>query len=334
MVASVPKQLLLLEPRGFCAGVERAVDAVWTALERFGAPVYVRHEIVHNQHVVQALEAAGAIFVEHLDQVPAGARVFFSAHGVSPAVREDAARRGLATIDATCPLVSKVHRQAIGLDRQGFTIVLVGHRDHVEVAGTSGEAPRSTIVVSSVEEAEALELPDPDRVGYLTQTTLSLDDVRDTVAVLERRFPRIRPPASQDICYATENRQSAVRAVARLCDAVLVVGSTRSSNSGSLVETARRAGVAAALVEHPDRVPWELLANATNVALTAGASTPEDVFQAVVRVLVAGGFESIERVEVLSEDVTFAPPPELSRRRAGVQPEVAGHGGPHPSPAP
>jgi 4-hydroxy-3-methylbut-2-enyl diphosphate reductase len=306
------RRLVLIRPRGFCAGVVRAVDAVWLALERFGPPIYVRHEIVHNEHVLRELGSAGAVFVDELDEVPTGARVFFSAHGVSPAVRDEAKQRGLLTIDATCPLVSKVHQQAIRLDRQGFTILLIGHRAHVEVAGTSGEAPRSTIVISSVEEAEAVVVADPDRVGYLTQTTLSMADVADIVSALRRRFPALKEPASQDICYATENRQTAVQAVAERCDVILVVGSNRSSNSLSLVETARRAGVRSALVPDPEAVPWAELADAGTVGLTSGASTPDALFHSVVERLERGGFALSEEVEVVHETMTFALPPGLT----------------------
>jgi len=317
------RRLLLIRPRGFCAGVVRAVDAVWIALERFGPPIYVRHEIVHNEHVLRELETAGAVFVDDLDDVPPGARVFFSAHGVSPAVRDEARRRGLVPIDATCPLVSKVHQQAIRLDRQGFTILLIGHGGHVEVAGTRGEAPRSTIVISTVEQAESVEVPDEERVGYLTQTTLSMADVADIVSTLRRRFPALKEPASQDICYATENRQAAVQAVAGRCDVILVVGSRSSSNSASLVETARRAGVRSALVPEPTAVPWGDLADANTVGLTSGASTPETLFESVAERLVSGGFALTEDVEIVRETVTFALPPGLGQQGREAGPDVA-----------
>jgi 4-hydroxy-3-methylbut-2-enyl diphosphate reductase len=299
------RSLVLLQPRGFCAGVERAVDGVWRALEELGPPIYVRHDIVHNEHVLSDLRAAGAVFVEDLADVPRGSRVFLSAHGVSPAVRADAARRGLTTIDATCPLVAKVHNEAIRLARDGFTILLVGHRDHAEVVGTRGEAEGATIVVSNVTEAEIVQPPDPGRVAYLTQTTLSLDDVAEIVATLRRRFPAIREPASQDICYASTNRQAAVRVAAPRVEVLLVVGSRASSNSNSLVETARRVGVQAMLVSGPATIPWGDLAAVRDVALTSGASTPESVFAAVVDALTAGGFQNQTELRVLDEDVRF-----------------------------
>jgi 4-hydroxy-3-methylbut-2-enyl diphosphate reductase len=312
MVTDTMKRLVLIQPRGFCAGVVRAIDAVWLALERFGPPIYVRHEIVHNDHVLAELEAAGAVFVDELDEVPPESHVFFSAHGVSPAVRDEAARRNLKAIDATCPLVAKVHQQAIRLDRAGYTIILIGHREHVEVVGTRGEAEASTVLVSTVAEAEAVELPDPQRVAYLTQTTLSVDDVAEIVATLERRFPAIRPPASEDICYATSNRQAAVRAVAPSVDVMLVVGSPGSSNSRSLVATAERAGAAAALVPAPPAIPWPMLEGASRIGLTSGASTPDGLFQEVVEELVSAGFGRRDEIQVLDEHVTFATVPALA----------------------
>jgi 4-hydroxy-3-methylbut-2-enyl diphosphate reductase len=309
---SSTKRLILVRPRGFCAGVVRAVDAVRVALDRFGPPIYVRHEIVHNGHVLRDLEDAGAIFVEELGDVPDGSRVFFSAHGVSPAVHEEAARRGLSVIDATCPLVSKVHAQARRLARAGYTIILVGHRDHVEVAGTRGEAPAATIVVSSPAEVDAIDLPAAAPLCYLTQTTLSLDDLADIIEALRRRFPHIEPPPSQDICYATENRQHAVRAIAGTCDMIVVVGSSHSSNSRSLVEVARAAGVEAVLVDSAVDLPWMDLADRRSVGLTAGASTPEWLFRSVVEAMVERGFEVGEDVEVAREDVAFALPPGLT----------------------
>lgn len=311
MVTDTVKQLVLIQPRGFCAGVVRAIDAVRLALERFGPPIYVRHDIVHNEQVLVELESAGAIFVKELDEVPEGSHVFFSAHGVAPAVREEAARRNLKAMDATCPLVAKVHQQAIRLDRAGFTIILIGHRDHVEILGTQGEAPTATMLVSSVAEAETVQIPDPGRVGYLTQTTLSIGDVEDIVATLERRFPSIRPPVSEDICYATSNRQAAVRAVAPRVDVVLVVGSPVSSNSRSLVATAERAGAVAALVPAPPAIPWPLLQDVSRVGITSGASTPEVLFHGVVRELVSAGFDRQDEIRVLDEDVTFATVPVL-----------------------
>jgi 4-hydroxy-3-methylbut-2-en-1-yl diphosphate reductase len=308
------RSFVLLRPRGFCAGVVRAIDAVRAALERYGPPVYVRHEIVHNEHVIRELEAAGAVFVDELEQVPAGARVMFSAHGVAPSVRDDARRLGLDPIDATCPLVTKVHLQAIRLDRRGFTILLIGHPGHVEVAGTRGEAPGATQVVASVADAEAVVVADPERVAYLTQTTLSMDDVADIVAVLVRRFPKIQPPERDDICYATANRQSAVRAMADRLDLVLVVGSRTSSNSRSLVETARRSGVEAALVPDPSSLPWSLLGDARRVGVTSGASTPESLLQQVVQRLARAGFRDEPGIAIVTEDVHFSLPPGLRDR--------------------
>lgn len=308
MTQESPKRLLLTRPRGFCAGVVRAVDAAHLALQQFGTPIYMRHAIVHNAHVVGELEAAGAVFVEDLSEVPNGSRVFFSAHGVAPAIRDQAREQGLKVVDATCPLVSKVHQQAVRMSRAGYTIVLIGHRDHVEVEGTRGEASASTVVVSSVAEVDQLWVPDPSRVCYLTQTTLSLDDVRDIVSALERRFPMIRPPPSQDICYATENRQTAVRAVARRSDMVLVVGSHTSSNSRSLAATARSEGVPSALVTDVAAVPWRRVDPVRTLGLTSGASTPEWVVQEFVTELGIRGFRDVEEVEVLREDVTFRLP--------------------------
>lgn len=305
------KRLLLIGPRGFCAGVVRAVDAVWIALDRFGPPIYVRHEIVHNEHVLRDLREAGAVFVAELDDVPDGARVFFSAHGVSPEVRLEAERRGLAVIDATCPLVTKVHRQVVRLDQARHTIILIGHRGHVEVAGTRGEAPESTIVVSNVEEAETVVVADPDSVGYVTQTTLALAEVADITATLERRFPKIKAPASQDVCYATENRQAAVRAAAAECDLILVVGSKASSNSESLVRTALQAGVRACRVDGAENLPLGLIKVANSIGLTGGASTPEPVIQEVKDALVGSGFSVVEELESSKEHVVFAPPQGL-----------------------
>src|ERR1700758_2772862 len=243
------KKIILLRPRGFCAGVVRAIDVVKIALNLYGAPIYVRKEIVHNRHVVDELRGAGAIFVEELDEVPAGARVIYSAHGVAPAVRAQARERSLQVIDATCPLVTKVHLEAVKFARKGFTIVLIGHKDHDEVIGTLGEAPESTILVSTVEDVDQLQVKDPERVSFITQTTLSLDETRDIVERLKERFPKIQGPAAQDICYATENRQVAVKAVVPLCQLLLVVGSQNSSNSRRLVEVCQKTGVAAHLID-------------------------------------------------------------------------------------
>ena len=256
------RTLYLAAPRGFCAGVDRAIDIVDLALEVYGPPVYVRHEIVHNRHVVEDLRQKGAVFVDELAGVPAGAVVIFSAHGVSPAVRREATERGLRALDATCPLVTKVHLEALRYAKQGYTIVLIGHRRHVEVEGTMGEAPEAIVLVESVEDAEALALPDPSRVAYITQTTLSVDDVRAIVEVLKRRFPGIHEPARDDICYATQNRQNAVKELARRCRVILVVGAPTSSNANRLVEVAEAHGARAYLIESAEDIRQEWITGA------------------------------------------------------------------------
>ncbi len=311
------KKIILLRPRGFCAGVVRAIDVVKIVLNLYGPPIYVRKEIVHNRHVVDELRDAGAIFVDELDEVPSGARVIFSAHGVSPAVREEAKRRKLEVIDATCPLVTKVHLEAIRFARKDYTIVLIGHKDHDEVIGTLGEAPESSVLVESVEDVDRLTVKDPDKVSYITQTTLSLDETRDIVARLKERFPRIQGPAAQDICYATENRQLAVKAVAPMCDMLLVVGSQNSSNSRRLVEVCRQADVPAYLVDdHRDLNPaW--LEGVNTIAVTAGASAPEHLVQELLRYLSeAQGFRTVEEVEIKEEDVRFSLPSGLDSAQA------------------
>jgi len=301
--------LYLAAPRGFCAGVDRAIDIVDMALQVFGAPVYVRHEIVHNRHVVEGLRQKGAVFVEELADVPAGATVIFSAHGVSPAVRREADARGLRSLDATCPLVTKVHLEALRYARQGYTIILVGHRQHVEVIGTLGEAPESIVVVETKEEAERLEVPNPEHVSYITQTTLSVDDVREIVEVLRRRFPAIHEPAKDDICYATQNRQNAVKELARRCRTVLVVGAPASSNANRLVEVALALGVDAYLIESAEEIRPEWLAG--DVGVTAGASTPEAIVQACVdRIRALGGYR-VEELRLTEERVMFPLPGEL-----------------------
>jgi 4-hydroxy-3-methylbut-2-enyl diphosphate reductase len=305
------KRLLLLKPRGFCAGVVRAVDVVKIALETFGAPIYVRKEIVHNSHVVNDLAQKGAIFVNDIDEVPAGMRVIYSAHGVSPAVREHSKLRGLIVIDATCPLVTKVHVEAVKFAKQGYSLVLIGHRDHDEIEGTLGEAPDVTQVVSSVEEVGTLVVPNPDRVAYLTQTTLSLDEARDIIQALKDKFPNIVGPHSQDICYATENRQVAVKNVAHDADLVLVVGSNNSSNSNRLVEVSHNLNTRAYLIDNTDAIDTAWLEGANTVALTAGASAPEVLVQDVVQYLREHGFETVEEVEVMPENVRFGLPPEI-----------------------
>jgi 4-hydroxy-3-methylbut-2-enyl diphosphate reductase len=305
------KRVLLLKPRGFCAGVVRAIDIVKIALETFGAPIYVRREIVHNRYVVNELAEKGAIFVHEIDDVPDGQRVIYSAHGVSPAVRERSKGRNLKVIDATCPLVTKVHFEAVKFAKQGYSLVLIGHRDHDEIEGTLGEAPDVTHVVSNVAEVEALELPNPDRVAYLTQTTLSLDEARDIIHALKIKFPHIVGPHSQDICYATENRQVAVRNVAHKADLVLVVGSTNSSNSNRLVEVSRNLGTIGYLIDNSQAIDPKWLAGVENVAVTAGASAPEILVEDVVSYLRQNGFEDVEEIEVMPENVRFGLPPEI-----------------------
>ena len=307
------KKIILLRPRGFCAGVVRAIDVVKIALGAYGAPIYVRKEIVHNRHVVEELRAAGAIFVEELSEVPIGARAIFSAHGVSPAVRQEAKDRQLKVIDATCPLVTKVHLEAVKFARQKFTIVLIGHKDHDEVIGTLGEAPESTVLVSNVEDVDQLDLKDPERVAFITQTTLSLTETEDIVARLRERYPKIQGPAAQDICYATENRQVAVKAVAPLCEVLLVVGSQNSSNSRRLVEVCEQLGVPAYLVDDLTEVRAEWLKNVDTVAVTAGASAPENLVEQLIDSLRARGFKDLEEMEVKEEDVRFNLPAELVR---------------------
>jgi len=305
------RKVLLLKPRGFCAGVVRAVDIVRIALETFGAPIYVRKEIVHNRFVVNELAEKGAIFVEDIDQVPEGSRVIYSAHGVSPAVRQQSKDRNLRVIDATCPLVTKVHVEAVKFARQGYSLVLIGHRDHEEIEGTLGEAPDVTTVVSSAAEVAALEVPDPNRVAYLTQTTLSLDEARDMIEALKKKFPNIVGPHSQDICYATENRQVAVKNVAHQADLVLVVGSNNSSNSNRLVEVSRNLGTKGYLIDNSKAIRPEWLEGVATVAVTAGASAPEVLVEDVVKYLGSKGFGSVEEVEVMPENVRFGLPPEI-----------------------
>jgi 4-hydroxy-3-methylbut-2-enyl diphosphate reductase len=311
-VPAEEKIIYLLRPRGFCAGVVRAIDIVELALKLYGPPVYVRKEIVHNRHVVDELASKGAIFVEENSEAPEGSRVVFSAHGVSPDVRAEAKRRRLRVIDATCPLVTKVHLEAVKFARQGYTILLIGHKDHDEVIGTLGEAPLRTVLVSTVADVDRLEVDDPDKLCYLTQTTLSLDETRDIVERLKQRFPNIQGPPAQDICYATENRQQAVKAVAPRCDLLLVVGSDNSSNSRRLVEVSNKLGTIARLVDDAGEVDSAWLASARKVAVTAGASAPEHLVQQLIAHLHAHGFHKVEEVELVDEDVRFALPPELA----------------------
>ena len=314
------KRVLLLKPRGFCAGVVRAIDIVQIALEAFGAPIYVRKEIVHNSYVVNDLAGKGAIFVNELDEVPEGARVIYSAHGVSPAVRERAKERGLKVVDETCPLVTKLHVEAIKFAKQGYSLVLIGHRDHDEIEGTQGEAPDVTQVVSTVQEVANLVVPDPNRVAYLTQTTLSLDEARDMIQALKNKFPNIVGPHSQDICYATENRQVAVKNVAHDADLVLVVGSTNSSNSNRLVEVSKNLHTNSYLIDTADAIKPEWLDGVNTVAVTAGASAPEVLVKDVVEYLQKMGYGSVDEVEVMPENVRFGLPPEIVQAIASAPP--------------
>jgi len=305
------KTLLLLKPRGFCAGVVRAIDIVRIALEAFGPPIYVRKEIVHNRFVVEELQGKGAIFVDNVDEVPHGERVIYSAHGVSPEVREASQVRNLRVIDATCPLVTKVHVEAVKFAKEGYSLILIGHHDHDEVIGTLGEAPVVTQVVGSPEQVKSLTVPDPDRVAYLTQTTLSLDETKDIIAALREKFPNIKGPAAQDICYATENRQVAVKHVASDADLLLVGGSDNSSNSNRLVEVARNLGTSSHLIDSFLNIRPEWLEGVKTIALTAGASAPECLVEEVVKFLGSKGFGNVHEVEVMPENVRFGLPPEI-----------------------
>ena len=309
------RKLLLAKPRGFCAGVDRAIDVVNLALELYPGPVYVRKEIVHNVHVVNDLRAKGAIFVDELDEVPDGATVIFSAHGVSPDVRGRAAARGLKVIDATCPLVTKVHHEAVRFAREGRPIVLVGHQGHDEVVGTMGHAPEHIQLIGSAQEAETLRVADPDRVAVITQTTLSLDDTSTVVDVLRRRFPGIEAPTRDDICYATQNRQVAVKALSRRVPVILVIGSKNSSNSNRLAEVAQAAGARAYLIDDVSQIDPAWLQGVECLGITAGASAPEHLVDEVVRYFRARGATDIEEVEAITEEVSFALPPELVRDR-------------------
>lgn len=305
------KTLFRVRPRGFCAGVVRAIEVVELALKAYGPPIHVLHEIVHNRYVVDDLAAKGAVFVNALAEVPEGARLIFSAHGIAPTVRQEAEARKLRVIDATCPLVTKVHLEAIKFARAGCSILLIGDRDHDEVEGTSGEAPGATQVVSNVAEADRVTVPDPTRVAYLTQTTLSQSDTAEIIARLRRRFPAIQGPPADDICYATQNRQEAVETVGRRADLVLVVGSKNSANSNRLVEVVKGAGGRAYLIEDEHAVEPAWLEDAQAVALSAGASAPEVLVERVAERLRALGFTNVEDVEVIPEDVRFNLPTEL-----------------------
>ncbi len=312
-------KILLASPRGFCAGVVRAIDIVNLALERYGQPLYVRREIVHNKYVVNELRQKGTIFVDELDEVPSGGSVIFSAHGVSPEVRAAARERNLKVIDATCPLVTKVHSEAKKYARDNYTIILIGHEDHDEIIGTMGEAPNAMLVVSTAEEVDNLTVPDPMRVAYLTQTTLSLDDTKEIIARLRQKFPAIQGPSSEDICYATQNRQSAVLDLARHAELILVVGSANSSNSCRLVEVSQSAGVPAYLIDDIEDIRLSWLTDVQVIGLTAGASAPEGLVERVLHYLCEVGYPDVETIGSIVEHVEFALPPELAKGDRGTQ---------------
>ena len=337
-LATAPKRVLLASPRGYCAGVDRAVQAVEQALEMYGPPVYVRKEIVHNKHVVEKLARRGAIFVDQETEVPEGKLVVFSAHGVAPSVHANAATRSLRTIDATCPLVTKVHVEARKFAEKGYTIILIGHQGHEEVEGTTGEAPEnivlvghdgheevegttgeapdSIVLVETEEDVEKLEVEDPDRVAYITQTTLSVDETTAIIDALKRKFPNITGPKTDDICYATTNRQQAVKQLARECDLILVIGSTNSSNSVRLVEVAREHGAASHLIDFSHQVQEEWLEGVETVGITSGASAPEDLVTELVQLFRDRGAESVSELKTVEEDVRFMLPTKIRRELA------------------
>ena len=319
--ASDAKQVLLAAPRGYCAGVDRAVVTVEKALDTYGAPVYVRKQIVHNRHVVEDLQARGAVFVEELDEVPPGSTVVFSAHGVSPAVHAEAAERGLKAIDATCPLVTKVHHEARRFAREGLEILLIGHAGHEEVEGTTGEAPEQITLVQSPEDVANVELRDPSRVAWLSQTTLSVDETLETVGRLREKFPQLMDPPSDDICYATSNRQLAIKQIATRSDLVIVVGSANSSNTVRLVDVALESGAHAAYrVDNASEIDPAWFEGVTSVGVTSGASVPDDLVQGVLDLLVQRGFPVAQEERLTEESLVFALPPELRRdlRRGAV----------------
>ncbi len=312
------KRVLLAAPRGYCAGVDRAVIAVEKALENFGSPVYVRKQIVHNVHVVSELEKRGAIFVDDVDEVPRGAHVVFSAHGVSPAVVQGAADRGLHAIDATCPLVTKVHREAVRFAKEDYDILLIGHRGHEEVEGTMGHAPERTILVNSPDEVDTIQVRDPDNLVWISQTTLSVDETMETVRRLRERFPNLQDPPSDDICYATQNRQVAIKKVAPQADLVIVVGSANSSNSVRLVEVALEYGAKAAhRIDYADEIRQEWLDGVATVGVTSGASVPEVLVREVLEQLSDAGYRDVEEVRTAEEDLQFSLPKELRRDQSG-----------------
>ena len=312
--ASTERKVLLADPRGYCAGVDRAVVTVEKALDLYGAPVYVRKQIVHNKHVVETLESRGAIFVDEVEEVPEGSTVVFSAHGVAPEVHHQAADRGLKTIDATCPLVTKVHSEAKRFASEGYDIILIGHDGHEEVVGTMGEAPDSMTLVEDLDAARSIEVEDPDKLVWLSQTTLSVDETLETVDVLKERFPNLMSPPSDDICYATQNRQVAIKEVAAGSDVVIVVGSGNSSNSVRLVEVALESGASSAYrIDAASEIDPLWLENATTVGVTSGASVPEILVNEVLEYLAEKGFGTVEEVQTAEETLVFALPPELRR---------------------
>ena len=314
---AAPEKLLLASPRGYCAGVDRAVQTVEHALDLYGAPVYVRKEIVHNKHVVEQLRQRGAIFVDELDDsIPEDAVTVFSAHGVAPSVHEEAERRRLRTIDATCPLVTKVHREAVKFAAEGYTIVLIGHSGHEEVEGTMGEAPDHIVLVESEEDVDNLVVDDPERLAYISQTTLSVDETRSIINRLRERFPSIVGPRTDDICYATTNRQAAVKQMADACDLVLVIGSRNSSNSNRLVEVAREHGADSHLIDHEGQVQDEWLDGARVVGISSGASAPEELVQRLIEFFRARGTKTIEEFQVVREDVRFMLPKKIRQALA------------------
>ena len=315
-MATAPEKLLLAAPRGYCAGVDRAVQTVERALELYGAPVYVRKEIVHNKHVVEQLRRRGAVFVEEETDVPEGETVVFSAHGVAPSVHAGAEARGLKTIDATCPLVTKVHVEARKFAAEGHTIVLIGHGGHEEVEGTMGEASASIVLVETEDDVDRLEVEDPERVAYISQTTLAVDETHAIIARLRERFPAIVGPRTDDICYATTNRQMAVRQMARECDLVLVIGSRNSSNSNRLVEVARDHGADSYLIDNEDQVREEWLDGMRVVGISSGASAPEELVQRLIAFFRRRGTEDVSEFEVVKEDVRFMLPKEIRRELA------------------
>jgi 4-hydroxy-3-methylbut-2-en-1-yl diphosphate reductase len=310
----VSKRVLLAAPRGYCAGVDRAVQTVEKALDLYGSPVYVRKQIVHNKHVVTSLEKRGAIFVEENEEVPEGATIIFSAHGVSPAVHESAAKRGLKTIDATCPLVTKVHNEVKRFAQEDLTILLIGHEGHEEVEGTAGEAPNNVILVDGVDTINSIKVPDENKVAWLSQTTLSVDETLTTVAALKKRFPNLMDPPSDDICYATQNRQGAIKQIAPQADLVLVVGSRNSSNSVRLVEVALEYGAKASyLIDYASEADEKWLTGVTTIGVTSGASVPEILVKDLLEWLAVRGFKDVETITAIEESLTFAMPQELRR---------------------